>query len=328
MKAELLLSLIILAAPAAARPRVLPGGDDVVLWALAGPATGYTGIERVQVFRPGAKPKGVTVSVSALPGGRIRRETKMGRRKIPGLVCVRDGRSTSLYWPARKRLWSGPEYKETPESGLARLRALYELSVSTGGRVAKQTTWRVDLAAPGGKVRRSLWVGRRSGLLLKSEIYRPDGALVRRERFTKLQIPADPVVSLFHLDTPAGTAVLPWSAPQNEARIDDSFPPRFPRWVPDGYMLVSIRSQAKSVRVEYSDGASSVAIDELPAGSKPDLPWKNIRVVKIGTREITVSETEEGYGLLSRVGDRVYLFTGDLPEDDLARMALSVEEGR
>ena len=122
MKAELFLTLIVLAAPAAARN--LPAPDGLILKALAGPATGYSGLERVQLFRPGAKPKGVTVAVSARPG-LLRRETKLGRKKAAGLICVRDGHTVSLSWPAQKRLWSGPEHVETPEAGLARLRALY-----------------------------------------------------------------------------------------------------------------------------------------------------------------------------------------------------------
>ena len=333
MKAELLLSLILLAAPAAARPRAghsLPAPDELVLKALAGPATGYSGLERVQMFRPGAKPRAVTVRVAALPGGRLRRETKQGRRKTPGLVCVRDGRSTSLYWPARKRLWRGPQSIETPEAGLARLRALYELSVSTGGRVAKQATWRVNLSVPGGRVRLSMWVARLSGLLLKRETYRPDGTLSRRERFTKLQIPADPVESLFRLEVPEGTSVLPWSSPQTEERVA-FLPPRLPLWVPDGYMLVSVQSrspQAKSVLVRYSDGASDVSIEEVSADQQPKLPGKNSRTVKLGTREFMLSETEQGYGLLARTADRVHLFSGDLAEDALVRMAWSLEDGR
>lgn len=306
MKAELLLSLLLLAGPAAARPRAsreLPDAGTLILKALAGPATGYTGLERVQIFRPGAKPKGVTVEVSARPGGLMRRETKMGRRKTAGLVCVRDGHTTSVSWPAQKRLWSGPEYIETPEAGLARLRALYELSVSTGGRVAKQSTWRVNLSVPGGRLRRSLWVARDSGLLLKRETYRSDGTLMRRERFTKLTIPADPDASLFHLEPDAG--VRPVAA----------FVPGFARWVPDGFMLV----EQSATRVRYSDGAANVVIEV-----QSQLSGKDRRAVKIGTREMSISED----GLFVRVGDRGTLLSGDLSEDELARMALSLEDGR
>lgn len=313
MKAELLLLLAILGTPADARPRArhsLPAPDELILRALAAPATGYTGQERVQMFRPGAKPRGVTVSVSALPGGLLRRETRMGRRKTAGLISVRDGRTVGLSWPAQKRLWSGPECGEAPEAGLARMRALYQISVSTGGRVAKQATWRVNLAAPGGRVRRSLWVAREGGLLLKSESYRPDGTLARRQRFTKLQIPAEPDASLFRLEPPPGE------------RPAAAFVPGFPRWAPDGFMPV----EASAARVLYSDGAAGVSVEVFAA--RPPLPGKNARVVKVGAREMTISETDTGYGLLARAGGRVYVLSGDIPEDELARMALSMEESR
>lgn len=320
MKAEMILSLVLLAVPAAARPRVarsLPGADALILKALAGPATGYTALERIQVFRPAGKPKAQTVAVFARPGGLVRREYRFGRSKEPGLVSVRDGRRSRLLWPARKRLWSGGESEETPEQGLARLRALYELSVSTGGRVAKRATWRVDLRVPGGRVRRSLWLDRRSGLLLKRETYRPDGALSRRERFTKLELPADPAESLFRLEAPA------------DERPADSLPPLLPRWTPDGFLLIDVHSPSggsgKDIDAAYSDGASRVALRQVPASEQPKLQGKNLRIVKLGSKEFVVSETDEGSGLLHRAGDRVTLLSGDLPEDELVRMAGSLE---
>jgi len=313
MKAELLLSLMILAMPAAARSRArrsLPAPEALVLKALAGPATGYTGLMRVQMFRPGGKPKGVTVAVAALPGGRVRRETKMGRRKTAGLICVRDGRTASLSWPAQKRSWSGPDRIESPEAGLARLSALYELAVSTGGLVAKHTTWRVNLSVPGGRVRRSLWVDRASGLLLKSENYRPDGTLARRERFMKLALPSDPDASVFRMEPAAGTHPAA------------SFVPGFPRWAPDGFMLV----EASSSRVRYSDGAANVTVEVFPAQAGPR--GTNSRTVKFAGRELKIAEDKEGYAIVTLVGSRFYVFFGDLPEDELVRMALSVEDGR
>lgn len=309
MKAELLMTLALLAAPASARPRAvrtLPEAGELIVKALAGPSVGYMGLERVQVFRPGAKPKGVTVEVSARPG-LLRRETRMGKRKTSGLVSVRDGKTVTLSWPAQKRQWSGLELQETPEAGLARLRALYQMSVSTGGHVAKLATWRVDLTAPGRRLRRSLWVARDSGLLLKTEDYRPDGTLARRRRFTKLTLPAKPEDSLFRSEPPAG------------ARPAAAFMPSFPRWVPDGFMLV----ESTATRVRYSDGAASVAV--AVSDARIGLEGTALRTVKVGARELVFAETESGYSLLAPVGDRYYALTGDLSEDELARMALSVE---
>lgn len=337
MRAELALSALLLAAAADARPRASqgssPGADELILRALAGPATGYTGLQRVQIFRPGAKPRGLTVQVSARPGGFLRREAKPRRRKPSGWICVRDGRRTRLFWPARGRLWSAPESTEAPSEGLARLRALYEISVSTGGRVAKRSTWRVDLRAPGGGLRGSLWVDRSSGLLLKRETYRPDGPLSRRERFTRLVLPADPEAGLFVLDAPAGTAILPWTAPQAALRAEappsTSWSPRLPRWLPDGYLLVDVRAPSpREVVAVYSDGASRAVLRQVPSDMSPRPVGRNPRSVRLGAREFVVSEADEGGVLSFRSGDRAFLFEGDLADDEWVRMAQSLEEPR
>lgn len=187
IKALLLAALA--AAPAAAKPRVpRPEASELVLSALTGPATSYAAVQRVQVFLPGAKPKAVTASLTVLPGRRVRREVKPRRKSASPFVLVTVD-------------------PESPEAGLARLRSLYDLSVSTGGVVAKRKTWRVDLTLKGGLRRRSLWVDRESGLLLKRETYRDDGTLARRERLTKLELGAPVDASAFAAAAPG----KPWA---------------------------------------------------------------------------------------------------------------------
>ncbi len=165
--------LALTAVPLQAKPRApRPGADELLLKTLAGPATGYAAVERVQVFRSGRKPKALKVNVVGLPGGRRRLEVP-GKKKTPALVQVRDA---SQY--------------EAPALGLARLHSIYELAVSTGGVVAKRKTWKISLRLKTGALRRALWVDRDSGLLMKRETYRPDGTLARRERIVKLELPA------------------------------------------------------------------------------------------------------------------------------------------
>ncbi len=164
--------LLFLAVPLHARPRLpRPGADELVLKALAGPSTSYAAVERVQVFLPGKKPKAMTIDRAFLPGGKLRLEHLAGRRKTAG--------------PVELRLEN-----EAPEKGLARLRSFYELTVSTGGVVAKRKTWKIELRAKkDGALRRALWVDRDSGVLMKRETYREGGELARRERLVKLALP-------------------------------------------------------------------------------------------------------------------------------------------
>lgn len=162
--------LVLTALPLQAKPRAArPGADELLLKALAGPATGYAAVERVQVFLPGKKPKALKVLVSGQAGA-IRREVLPPKKKAAPLVQVRG--------------------REEAQAGLARLRGLYAVTVSTGGVVAKRKTWKLELRLKSGVLRRALWVDRDSGLLMKRETYRDDGTLRRRERIVKLSLPA------------------------------------------------------------------------------------------------------------------------------------------
>ncbi len=206
---KLAVALALAAVPLQAKPRApLPDADALMLKALAGPATGYVAVERVQVFLPGKKPKALKVNITALPG-RVRREVLPFKKKTAPLVTVSE--------------------LEKAGAGLARLRSMYEISVSTGGVVAKRKTWKIDLRLRSGVLRRSLWVDRDSGLLMKRETYRDDGSLARRERIVKLTLPAsvDPV------------ALKP----------DPSSGP----WMPDGYVFAGETGGAR----RYSNGLQS-----------------------------------------------------------------------
>lgn len=191
--------LLLLALPLHARPRApLPQADALILKALAGPATGYRATERVQVFLPEHKPKALKEALIGGADGRVRREVSFPRKHATII---------------------GVERPENPAAGLARLKSVYELSVSTGGAVAKRKTWRVDLRLKSGVLRRTLWVDRDSGLLMKRETYRDDGSLRKRERLVKLELPV--VVS--ENDFPAeAVARGPWLpegfAPAGEGR--------------------------------------------------------------------------------------------------------------
>ena len=181
------------AAPLQAKPRAArPEADALLLRALSGPSTGYAAVERVQVFLAGRKPKALKVNVTAV-SGRVRREVLPSKRTGAPLVQVRE--------------------LEAPAAGLARLRGIYDLSVSTGGAVAKRKTWRIDLRLKSGHLRRSLWVDRDSGLLMKRETYRDDGTLARRERIVKLALPS--AVDLAALKTAQASGL----------------------WAPDGYVF-------------------------------------------------------------------------------------------
>ncbi|MBI2385752.1 MAG: hypothetical protein HYV14_07030 [Elusimicrobia bacterium] len=167
---DLVVAVLLAALPLQAKPRqARPGADELLLKMLSGPTTSYAGVERVQVFLAGAKPKALKVLVSSR-AGMIRRETLPPKKKAAPLVQV--------------------HVREDAVPAHARLRGLYAVTVSTGGVVAKRRTWKLELRLRSGILRRALWVDRDSGLLMKRETYRDDGTLRRRERIVKLSLPA------------------------------------------------------------------------------------------------------------------------------------------
>jgi len=187
MRYNLAVLLVLAALPLQAKPRAArPGADALILKALAGPATGYAAVERVQVFLPGKKPKAIKANVTGLPGGAVRREILPVKKKAPPFVQV--------------------SLRESPEAGLTRLKSVYAIAVSTGGVVARRKTWKLELRLRSGVLRRALWVDRDSGLLMKRETYRDDGTLRRRERIVKRELPA-PVPASFK----AAPASGPWT---------------------------------------------------------------------------------------------------------------------
>ena len=239
MKFKILAVVLLAAAPLQAKPRTpRPGAEELILKMLAGPTTGYAAVERVQIFIPGKKPKALKALVAALPGGRVRREVLPPKNKTAPLIQVRSGRD-----------------HEKPAAGLARLLALYDLSVSTGGVVAKRKTWRIEMRLKNGILRRTLWLDRDSGLMMKRETRRDDGSLSRRERIVKLELPGAVDPALFAAHAPPGP------------------------WTPDGFVLIGERGGVQT----WSDGVQSYAVARK---------------------------------------DGVIRVTGDLAEDDAARVGL------
>lgn len=326
MKAELTLAALLLAATAGARgAAVPPDAGALLVAAMSAPTTGYTAQGRIQSFAPGRKPKALGMTVYFLPDGRLRREVRAGASLPPEQVFIDDGSDRSLYWPKLRTLWQGRMTHEPAAERAERLRSLYEVSVSTGGRVAKRATWRLDLRAPGGSLRRALWVDRASGLLLKCEEYRLDGSLLRRERLTALRAGA-PDPGLFRLEVPAGTAAAPMTAPRG-ALLPGAV---FPGWIPEGFLALESRTEdsGRTLVVGYGDGVENFTLRQSPAAN-PGGGEKSGRSVRLkdGSRA-KLRAGKEGPLVEFRSRGRAYSITGEITEDEMLRVADSFAAAR
>lgn len=336
MKLKALCAALLLAAPAAAARLPRPEPAALLDAALAEPATGYLLRSRVQLFAADGASRAQTRETRWAGPGR-ERVASYAKRKTPSLVRVWDGGEETLFVPAMKRAWRGPRGAQDGDAirrHRERLRALYDLSVSTGGQVAKRPTWRLDLRSKAdGRLRRSLWVDRATSFTLKREDYRPDGTLRLRERALRWE-PGP--VELAGVDVPAAakvtsrrepflgcTAARPCAAPGLEAS--------FPAWLPEGYMLFDVFGSTRpSLVTAFMDGRASASIIAVPPGkgafTGPDeKPYASV-ALKDGKAQLYWGKN--GACLSLRGRSRDVAFCGDLAEDELARVVDSLEPAR
>ncbi|MDX6769283.1 MAG: hypothetical protein SF051_07110 [Elusimicrobiota bacterium] len=336
-----LLLTALLASPGAAARLPRPEPAALLDAALAEPATGYAGRVKVQYFPVGGAPKAQFREVRWDGPGRERVET-FAKRRTPSAVRVRSGGEELVHSAPLKRAWKGP--RPEPDAAQARrhrarLDALYELSVSTGGQTAKRKTWRLDLRSRAdGRLRRSLWVDRDTAFVLKREDYRHDGSLRLRERFLRLSHgPQDP--EAFRLDAPRGVSVTARETPfipcpsagRKTPCASPLLPLRLPGWLPEGYFLFDVLGSTRAHLITaFNDGLAPVSV----AASAPDAAGpagadaRPYAVVTLGEGRGEFLRGADGPCLAWRAKDRQSVVCGDLAEDELARLADSMEPAR
>ncbi|MBI3564685.1 MAG: hypothetical protein HY079_05765 [Elusimicrobia bacterium] len=294
---RLLAVLLLLAAPARAARRPVPPAEALLRAAVSAPSAARSTRVRVQAFDASGRAKAQYRVETVRPDGSRRVEGGSKKGGAAALSIVSDGKARLTAWPKAGRAWSGPAPAPDADGERTRLSSLYDLSVSTGGRVAGKAVWRLDMRSKAdGRVRRSLWLAKTGGALLRREDYRPDGSLLRRERVTRLLPPAD---ADFSPVPPAGAkaAVLP-------------------AWVPDGFALESRDARGAVL----TDGLRTVAFVR-GAAAPSGRPYAEVRL-------------RSGLGRLYAGADGVRLvwsggsLAGDVPEADLARMADALEAAR
>ena len=322
-KGEWILAAVIFAAPARGGAAPPPDAGALLVAALSAPTTGYTAHGRIQSFAPGRKPKALGITVYFLPDGRLRREVRVRAGLPPEQVYVDDGSTQRLYWPKLGTLWKAAMTHEAAADRAARLRELYEVSAATGGRVAGHATWRLEMRAPDGSLRRALWVDRANGLLLKCEEYRLDGSLLRRERLTALK-KGTPDSARFLLDVPPATPEASMTAPRGPAEPGALFP----GWIPDGFLALESRAEdsGRTLVVGYGDGVETFTLRQ---GADPGGGEKSGRPVRLKDGSLAaLSAGKDGPLLEFRAYGRAFSITGEITEDEMLRLADSFAAAR
>jgi len=327
MKADLAAALLLAALPAAARtraPKNIPTADEALARITSFPSEPCLAHGRIQFFRDGQKPKGIGTRVYTRPDGFLRREIlEKGPHKPAAMIITDDGKTQDVYIPKLPREWSGEVARESGADSLARLKSIYDISISTGGHVAKKTTWRIDFRAPGGPLRRSFWVDRATGLLLKTEEYRYDGSLARRERILKLEMPVGSDSLGKERDGHPPRSLIPSDPPVPGTST------RFPRWMPLGFLPLEARAESGGARITYGDGAAQYTVLEAPAGTNSGLDEKTGREIHLKDGSAArLLPAGDGAGLVLRTSTQTLVIAGDLADEELVRVAESVEAER
>lgn len=274
----------------AARRSEVPPPTDLFAIALS-PTASYAARGRVQAFPRTGKSRTQSVTVTAAPGGKLRRELSSNAKKPASIVYVSDGRTQSLTWVKRGKRWAGPVDAPADQS------TPYDLSSSSGARVAGRSTWRLDFhAKAGGVLRRSWWLDRKTGVVLRRESFRPDGTLARRERFSTFELKA-PAADAFTV--PAAPPAQPWAGPG------------VPTWRPAGFLPVEDRRSETGRLLGYGDGYAAFTIESGPVGAASGKP--------------TMTVTGDGAAIVWRCGERSCRLSGDLLEDEAMRVMHSLE---
>ena len=252
----------------------------------------------------------------------------------PRRIVIINGRQAIEYIPAQNRLVarSAPAADEErlTQALLPHIRDNYNVGIDPADQVAGRRALVLDVKSKlPGRPSLRLWVDAEKGLILRFERYGPDGTLQESSAFLKVQF--DPVFppGLFTPPAPPGAHVerQPNSNNMSLAEIAQrvGFSPQMPAYLPQGFQqtrsrVVQIHGQPAAV-FAYSDGVSTLALFESRG---PQGPPPRGRQVRIGSVMGTVAPQRAGTLVHWNIGGISYTLVGELPRDDLVRIAASV----
>jgi outer membrane lipoprotein-sorting protein len=311
------------------KQQALPQALEVLRQAMEPDVPAYEGKVRV-----GAK----ELRVRYEPPGLYRREILDADGK-PVQVVISDGKTEWIYDKARRKVWQGePSDPDEKRLGLDEefdlLKGNYDVAISSSERVARRAVWRLALRSHfDGALRRRLWVDQKTGLILKSQVFRADGSLASEMEFETAVFPKKPQgAHFFEFSPPRGSHVVKRADPDfmaiNEAKSASGLDPRTPDWLPSGYVFESLdvlpRNGRNIIHYRYSDGVNVLSLFQCPARFKLDFGGRNGREVSLASGPGTLARTAEGNVLGWSDGPSQFVLVGAVPADALERVAGSI----
>ena len=313
-----------------------PGGADTALgWlrsgTLAPRQVSYEGTKSITVWGGQVRASQVRVYHAAPDHTRLE---YLAAGAQPRRIVIIKGRTQMEYVPASNQVIQRPAPQADEDlltrAVLPEITHNYNVEFSGAEQVAGRETRVIDIKSKfQGRPSLRVWVDRETRLILRFERYRPDGTLQQTSTFISIRF--DPVLSsdLFTVVSPPGAQVQQGRNPRSmtieEIAQRVGFTPRVPSYLPAGFQakgarVVDVRGQPVATLV-YSDGVSTLTMFESRG---PQGPPPKGRRVRVGSVEGTVTARGVATLLHWNVGGISYTLVGDLPEDDLIRVAASV----
>lgn len=271
--------------------------DPDVLWrqSIVEPALSYTATVSVS-HRKAKKGKSGRLRVWKHADGRFRWEAV----SRSGNILRSAARTAAGNWSydAKRRMawrWSGPNPIVGVDEELKIFSGFYEPRIRGKSRAAGRATWTLELRSKAdGRLLRSVWLDQENGLPLKTRNYNPDGSTTT-VRFLSVEFAVEP--SVFKVEPPAGSLEAPGPQAGERERLGTGagFEPRFPAWIPPGYLYEGSRVLGEGgsavIQTTFSDGRETFSLFQYPASA--GFEAKNVEMVrnlKKGPAQLIIQE--------------------------------------
>ena len=254
---------------------------------------------------------------------------------LSGVVVVARGGETRTYRPnTRQILVSRAASRRSEGEELELLLRNYAVLAAGEGRVAGRPVNIVDLTSkhPGNPSKR-LWIDRETGIVLKSEDRSAAGELRSRMEFTEISYGKPAAGAAFEPTADGGPR---WVEKERDHEISRAelekavgIKVAFPQHVPAGYVLDSITLYScececghKAAHLRYTDGLNSISIYETPSHTSCSKHICSIHCAPNGRCE--VRDARQARVATTSSGGRSVVVVGDLPEEEIAKVAKSI----
>jgi hypothetical protein len=179
-----------------------------------------------------------------------------------------------------------------------------------------------------------VWIDVNTRLMLKKEQYRANGSVVAESRFEELRYTGSIPRDLFSTAVPAGyqrVAGRDYASPTTDVdRVlrDAGFKPIIPKYLPEGFSLVSgdtaMVSDVKELHFLYSDGLRSLSLFENALGAAADFGKLKPQTVTFEGHDAEYVEDGPTTLLTWKEHDLHFALVSDLALRDLVDIAISV----